>query len=65
VKPHRKPLVKLTYEGETLTHWNAPIPYGWGPSFGTVLAVPYRGKLTLFRAIGKTSYEILLDIIED
>jgi len=52
----------LTYNGEHLASWR--IPRGWMPSFGALLAVQYRGKLTLFRAMGIQENDILLDLFQ-
>jgi hypothetical protein len=55
-------MYSLTYNGEQLAEWT--IPRGWLPSFGTLLAVKYHGRLTLFRAMGIQEREILLDIYQ-
>lgn len=53
-------MYSLIYNGETIAEWT--IPKGWLPSFGTVLAVSYCGRLTLFRAVGLEESKIQLDI---
>jgi len=54
---------RLVYGGQVLAVWRFS-PRVWMPSFGTPLAVKYKGKLTLFRAIRWDEDGILLDKYE-
>lgn len=55
-------MYSLTYNGTTIAEWT--IPRGWLPRFGSVLAVQYNGRLTLFRAMGIQNNEIALDLYQ-
>lgn len=55
-------MYSLTYNGTTVAEWT--IPRQWLPSFGTVLAVQYNGRLTLFRAMGIEKSVIHLDLFQ-
>ena len=55
-------MYSLIYNETTLAEWT--IPKGWLPRFGSILAVQYGGRLTLFRAMGIEKNEILLDLYQ-
>jgi hypothetical protein len=51
----------LQYEGQTLAVWRCVgrcVPY-----FGRIVAVQYRGRLTLFRAVSQDENVIAIDLV--
>jgi hypothetical protein len=56
-----KPRIQLQYDGEQIAEWDCP--RGWLPQFGTILAVSYRGRTRLFRAVSQFDTVVVLDLV--
>ena len=54
-------IYSLVYEGRELASWRCV--EGWVPYYASILAVPYQGKLTLFRAVGMVGRYVELDLV--
>lgn len=54
-------MISLRYNGQELASWR--FPKGWRPFFGTILAVPFEGRLRLFRAVAQHDNVLTLDLV--
>lgn len=51
----------LQYEGQEIASWRC-VP-GWHPYYGSILAVQYKGRLTIFRALAQDGDVITIDLV--
>lgn len=49
---------EIHWNGEHLTTWELPSSHAL--EWGMLLAIPYRGRLKLFRAVGMTTTQIIV-----
>ena len=54
--------LEMVYKGAALSTWR--IPPAWEICFGDVVALPLKGKLTLFRITGYDNTKAFLDKLE-